>query len=152
MSNSLCRYGLYPTRLLCPWGSPGTNTGVGCPSPGELPNPGIEPVPLKSPALTGGFFTTSATWEDLDSSTSLQMTQFHFFPWLSWASQVVLVVKNALASARDIRDMGWIPELARSPGGGHGNPLQYSWLENPMEGGAWLAAVCRVAQSQIRLK
>ena len=110
----------------------------------DFPDPGIEPESFPSAALIGGFFTTSATWEDLDSSTSLQMTQFHFFPWLSWASQVVLVVKNALASARDIRDMGWIPELARSPGGGHGNPLQYSWLENPMEGGAWLAAVCGV--------
>ena len=97
----------------------------------DFPDPGIEPTSFPSPALTGGFFTTSATWEDLDSSTSLQMTQFHFFLWLSWASQVALVVKNALANARDIRDMGWIPGLRRSPGGGHGNPLQYSWLENP---------------------
>ena len=43
------------------------NTAVGChfPSPGDLPNPGTEPVSLKSPALAGGFFTTSATWEAL---------------------------------------------------------------------------------------
>ena len=47
------------------------------------------------------------------------------------ASQVALVVKNLSANARDIRDAGSIPGLGRSPGGGHGNPLQYSCLENP---------------------
>ena len=50
-----------------------------------------------------------------------------------WASQVVLVVKNLPASTGDIKDMGSIPGLGRSPGGGHGNPLQYSCLENPMD-------------------
>ena len=49
----------------------------------------------------------------------------------SWASQVVPVVKNLPAGARDIRDMGSIPGLGRSPGGRHGNPLWYSCLENP---------------------
>ena len=39
-------------------------SGLPCPSPGALPNPGIKPMPLKSPALAGGFFTTSATWEN----------------------------------------------------------------------------------------
>ena len=54
-----------PTRLLCPWDSPGKNTRVGChfPSPGDLPNPGMEPMSLMSPALAGKFFTSSATWE-----------------------------------------------------------------------------------------
>ena len=47
-----------------------------------------------------------------------------------WASQVALVVKNLLANAGDIRDTGSIPGLGRSPGGEHGNPLQYSCLEN----------------------
>ena len=46
-----------------------------------------------------------------------------------WASQVALVVTNLPANAGDIRDSGSIPGLGRSPGGGHGNPLQYSWLE-----------------------
>ena len=50
-----------------------------------------------------------------------------------WASQVVLVVKNLLASTGDVRDMDSIPGLGRSSGGGHGNPLQYSCLENPMD-------------------
>ena len=53
------------------------------------------------------------------------------------AYQVVLVVKNLSADAGDVRDMGSIPGLGRSPGGGHGNPFQYSCLENPMDRGAW---------------
>jgi len=53
-----------------------------------------------------------------------------------WATQVVLVVKNTLARAGDGRDTGLIPGLGRSPGGGHDNPLQYSYLENPMDRGA----------------
>ena len=47
------------------------------------------------------------------------------------ASQVALVVKNPHANAEDTRDVGWIPGSGRSPGEGHGNPLQYSCLESP---------------------
>ena len=56
-------------------------------------------------------------------------------------SLVALVVKNPPANTGDVRDMGSIPRLGRSPGGRHGNPLQYSCLENPMDRGAWLATV-----------
>ena len=63
------------------------------------------------------------------------------------ASKVALVVKNASASAGDVRDVGLIPGLRRSPGAGHGNPLQYFCLENPKERGAWQATVYRVARS-----
>ena len=66
--------------------------------------------------------------------------------------QVSLVVKNLPASAGDVRDMGSIPVSGRFPGGGHGNPLQYSCLENPVDRGAWRPAVHRVAQSRTRLK
>ena len=59
----------------------------------------------------------------------------------NWASHVVLVVKNPPANAEDARDTGWIPESGKSPGGGHGNPLQYSCLENPLDRGAWWATV-----------
>ena len=52
------------------------------------------------------------------------------------ASQVVLVVKNQPANAGDIKDVGLIPGSGRSPGEGHGNPLQYSYLENSMDKGA----------------
>ena len=58
------------------------------------------------------------------------------------------MVKNPSANnAGDIRDAGWIPRLGRSPKRGHGNPLQYSGLENPIDGGAWWATVHRVAKS-----
>ena len=53
-----------------------------------------------------------------------------------WASQVALVVNDLPANAGDVRDAGSIPGLGGSPGGGHGNPLQYSCLENPMDRGA----------------
>ena len=62
------------------------------------------------------------------------------------SSQVVLVVKNLPANAGDIIDMGSIPGSGRSPGGEHGNPFQYSCLENPMDRGAWWATVHRVAK------
>ena len=68
------------------------------------------------------------------------------------ASQVALLVKSPSASARDVRDVGSILGWGRSPGGGHGHPLQYSCLENPMDRGAWQATVHGVAQSQTRLK
>ena len=64
-------------------------------------------------------------------------------------SQVALVVM--FANAEDIRDPGLIPELGRSPGEGLGNPLQYSCLENPMDGGAWRAAVHEVTKSRTGL-
>ena len=57
------------------------------------------------------------------------------------------MVKNSPANAGSIRDRGSIPGLGRSPGGGHGNPLQYSCLENPIDRGAWQATVYGVAKS-----
>ena len=54
---------------------------------------------------------------------------------------MVLAVQNLPASAGDIGDVGSIPGSGRSPGEGNGNPLQYSCLENPMDGGAWWATV-----------
>ena len=62
--------------------------------------------------------------------------------------QVTLVVKNLPANAGDGKDAGLIPGTVRSPGGGKGNPFQYSCLENPMDRGAWQATVHRVAESQ----
>ena len=58
-------------------------------------------------------------------------------------------VKNLPANAEGIRDMGSILGLERSPGGGHGNPLQYSCLENPMDRGARWATVHKVAKSDM---
>ena len=58
------------------------------------------------------------------------------------------MVKNPPANAGDMKDMGLIPGSGRSTGGGHGNPLQYSCLENPMDRGAWH----KIAKSWTRLK
>ena len=57
------------------------------------------------------------------------------------------MVKNPPANAAGIKDLGSIPGSVRFPGGVHGNPLQYSYLENPMDRGAWRATVHRVANS-----
>ena len=65
-----------------------------------------------------------------------------------WTSQEMLLVKNLPANARDVRDAGLIPGLGRSSGGGYGNPLQYSCLENPMDRGAWWATINGVAKRQ----
>ena len=54
------------------------------------------------------------------------------------------MVKNLLASAGDMRDAGLIPGSGRSPVGGYGNSFQYSYLENPIDRGAWWATVHRI--------
>ena len=73
--------------------------------------------------------------------TRITATVF-FYPTLG-----ALVVKNPPANSRDKRDAGSIPGSGRSPGGGPGSPLQYSCLENPMDRGAWRAAVHGVTLS-----
>ena len=67
-------------------------------------------------------------------------------------SQMVLVVKNSLANAGDIRDAGLISGSERSSGSRHGKPLQYSCLENPMDRGTWLATVHGITKNQTWLK
>ena len=64
---------------------------------------------------------------------------------------MVLVVKNLPAYAGGVSDLNSIPGLGRSPGGGHGNRLQYSCLKSPMDRGAWWAIVYGVAKSQTQL-
>ena len=61
---------------------------------------------------------------------------------------MALVVKNLYANAGDIRDVGSIPELERSPIGEHGNTSQYSCLQNPIDRGAWQVTVQRVSKNQ----
>ena len=63
------------------------------------------------------------------------------------ASQVVLAVRNLPANAGDLRDTGSIPELGKSRGGGHGNPLQCSCLGNPMDRRVWRSTVHSIAES-----
>ena len=71
---------------------------------------------------------------------------------MDWASQVALVVKNLPAKAGDLRHVSSIPRKRKFSREGYGNPLQFSCLENPSDGGAWWAAVCGVAESRTRLK
>ena len=68
-----------------------------------------------------------------------------------WGFPGGTVVKNPPANSGDIRDKGSISGSGRSPRGGHGNPLQYSCLENPMDRGVWRATVHKVAKSWTRL-
>ena len=91
--------------------------------------------------LCPGPCSPAAGWHLLRGSASLAVLSFV-------ASQVALVVKNSPASVGDVRVAGSIPGLRRSLGGGHGNPLQYCCLENPMDRGAWRATVHGTAESR----
>ena len=74
---------------------------------------------------------------------------YHQILCYKWTSQVAPVVKNPPANVRDLRNsLSSISGSGRSPAGGHGNPLQYSCLENPMDRGVWPATVQRVTKSQ----
>ena len=115
-------------------------SGLPFPPPEDLPNPGIEPG---SPALSGGFFTLSHLGSPIYTHIHI-----YYLNLSTGASQVVLVVKNPAANAGDIRDTSSIPGLGRSSGGGHGNPVQYSCLENPTDRGVWQATVHGVAKSR----
>ena len=88
-----------------------------------------ETVGLMSP------LSLPAPWQILNSLTRV-------------TSQGVLVVKNPPANAWDLRELGSINGSGRFPGEGHGNPLQYSCLENPMDRETWQAIVQRVSQSE----
>ena len=105
--------------------------------PGDLPNPGIKPTSLTSPALAGGLSTTCATWAVVGRVNSLMRIVPCLRSW--WLS----VKKNLPNNAGDV---GSIPGSRRSPGGGNDNGLQYSWLQNPMVRGAWQATVRGMAK------
>ena len=82
LSDSLWPYGLQPTRLLCPWGFSRQEywSVLPSPSPGDLPEPGIEPESLTSPALASGFFTTSTPWEALMTPIAIDNTSITWLP------------------------------------------------------------------------
>ena len=90
---------------------------------------------------------TQYTW-DTDYSTD---TDWIYDCTYTQSSQVALVVKNPPAHAEDIKDIDLTPGSGRFLGGGNGNPLQYSCLENPMDRGPWWAIVYRVTKSQTGL-
>ena len=168
---------MYPTRLLCPWNSPGQNTGV-CNlfvSPENLPNPETEPMsptlqvdslPSGSPQKLKNTVVSSLTllhwifpiqelnWSLLNCRWILYQQDYQGSPvselnhqkyqWM-FASKKYM----ALMGKTEIRHFHFSLSCI---GGGNGNPLQCSCLENPRDGGAWWAAVYGVAQSRTRLK
>ena len=147
-------------QTLIGWGL----TWLSCCVIAEKPNSGPSPGTLKPQRILLILNWSSDLWDSPTAGTLQNRGQARFpfiiHPkacsyWdllslsLSLASQVALVVKNPPASAGDIRDMGSISGSGRSPGGRHGNPLQYSCLENPMDRRAWWVTVCRVSESDM---
>ena len=77
---------------------------------------------------------------------SFSFTELRLLQARNWGFPAAQLVKHQPTNAGDVRDALSIPGLERSPGGGHGNPVQYSFLENSMDRGAWWAAVHGVAR------
>ena len=107
---------------------------------------------LPGSSIHGIFQARTLEWVGISISRQTCTYYLFFGRFLAGASQVALVVKNPPANAGDLRDVGLIPRSGRSPGEGHGNSVQCSCLENPIDRGAWWATVYGVAKSQTRLK
>ena len=144
-------------------------TGLPFPPLGDLPNPGIKPaspaslalqadsLPLSHQGIPHVFnilfkkpFPAPRLWKYLPTLSSRSCLCFPCIHVHCGASQVVWVIKYPHANARDIRDAGSILGLGRFPGEGHGNPLQYSHLENSMDTGVWNATAHGVTKSWTR--
>ena len=102
------------------------------------------PTPILWPGESHGLYSP---WGRKESDTTERLSFS-----LSWASLVVLLVKNLPANSGDRRDLGSISRSGGSPGGGNGNSLYYSCVENLMDREAWRATVYRVAKNQKPLK
>ena len=111
-----------PTRLCCPWDSPGKNTGVGC-------HCLLQCMKVKSESEVASRVRLLATpWtEAYQDPPSMDFSRQEYWSGVPLPSPFALLVR-IISNARDL---GSIPGLGRSPGGGHGNSLRYSWLENP---------------------
>ena len=160
----------HPTPVLLPGKSHGWRSLEGCSPWGHWGSDTTERLPfhfslscigegngnplqcscLENPRDVGAWW--AAIYGVAQSQTRLKWLSSSNSNLVYRASQMSLMVKNLPANAGDIRDVGSIPGLGRSPGGGHGNPLQYSCLENPMDRGAWQATVLGVAKGQTWLK
>ena len=120
-----------PTRLLCPWDSPGKTTGAGCHFLLQCMKVKSESEVAQSCLILRDPMDCS-----LPGSSVHGIFQARVLQWV------------AIAFSNNVVDPGSIPGSGRSPGEGNGKPLQYSCLENPMDRGAWWAAVHGVANSQ----
>ena len=130
VSNSLRPRGLEPARLLCPWNSPGKNTGVGC----HCLHQGIVLTQGSHRGLLDCSLLTTGSYVPFQR---VVLKAFGGFP----------VGSDGKESACNVGDPGSTPGLGRSTGEGSGSPLQCSCLGNPMDRGAWWAAVHGVAES-----
>ena len=149
--------GLQSARLLCPWGSPGKKPAAGCRAllqRSSRPRDGT--ASLACPALAGWFFTTSATFFNGQVRGFWQRRQRQPTPVLlpgesrGWRSLVGCSPWGC--EELDMTERLHFPFSLSCIGEGNGKPLQCSCLENPRDGGAWWAAIYRVAQSQTQLK
>ena len=116
-----------------------------------LPNHSLFREKLESAFLTVYYCAVGGVYDKKVSQPFVPIWMWSGY-FLIRASQVVLVVKKPLANAGDIRNASSIPGSGRSPGGGHGNSLQYSCLEKTMDRGAWWAVVHVVTKSWTWLK
>ena len=109
-----------------------------------------QPTPVFLPGKSHGWrsLVGYSPWGHKESDTTEQL---HFTSQGKRGFPGGSVVKNPPVNAGDARILGSVPGLGRSPGEGHGNPLQYSCLENPMNRGAWWATVHGVAKSWMQL-
>ena len=159
---------LEPTRLLSPWDFPGKDTGRGCHFllQGTFPTQGSNLGLLHCRQILYLYRLShrEAHLECRPETSHSLVTHVKGEFWsllivLSWVSLLWIttlsnVIWNNLtcANAGELKDVSSIPGSGRSPGGGHGNPLQYSYVKNPMDRGVWPATVHRVAKSRTQLK
>ena len=115
---------------------------------GPRPGVGLWPSALKAWSLN--HWTTYGVRSVVKGHLTRKVPSYDLLGFLG--STTWEVVKNLPVNEGDIRDTGSIPGSGRSPGGGHGSPLQYSCLGNPMDRGAWRATVYGIAKSQTWLK
>ena len=115
-------------------------SGLPFPSPGDPPDPGIKP---ESPTSQADALTSEPPGKPQLYSTAIQLYTY-MYKYI-WAFPMVSN-KEPACDPGVAGDTGSIPGLRRSPGGGHGNLLQYTCLENPMDRGAWQATVYKVSQ------
>ena len=119
------------------------------PTPGDLPNQWTKHSSLAFPAPVGGFFYHCVIWKPINvhilavimQQNTMEVYRLKDFPGISAGKE----------SACNSGDPGLISGSGRTPGEGNGNPLQYSCLKNPMDGGAWQATVYGVTKDQTRL-
>ena len=114
------------------------------------PRPGVGFWPSASKAWSLNHWTTYGIRSVVKGHLTRKVPSYDLLGFLG--STTWEVVKNLPANEGDIRDTGSIPGSGRSPGGGHGSPLQYSCLESPIDRGAWQDTGHRVEKSQTQLK